>query len=905
MNLSPNQLRTNALAFSKEWKNDAYEKGESQTFWNQFFAVFGIDRRRVGIYEAGLKKSSGNQGFIDVFWPGQLLCEQKSRGGDLDQAESQAKEYLRSIADNAPNDLPDYTIVSDFEFMRLRHLHTDEVQEFRVSELADYLHLFGFLSGYLTQIRGEEEKANIKAAERMGQLHDKLEENGYTGHELDVLLIRLLFCLFAEDTGIFNKFQFSNLITQRTREDGSDMAGWISQLFEVLNKHPDKRLKNQDQQLLDFPYINGDLFAEYMPSAAFDAQMRTALVEASKLDWSQISPEIFGALFQSVMDKVKRRDLGAHYTSETNILKITNSLFMGELRAEFIEIKSRSQKNIRLQALDQFHQKIASYTFLDPACGCGNFLVVSYRELRLLELEVIELIHAKNQLLDINTVVRCKVSNFYGIEIEEFPAQIAKVAMWLVDHQMNRLVSEHFGIHFARIPLVDSAHIQHADALKVGWPVTNYILGNPPFSGSQKLGADQKSIFTEMMKSVPKAGTLDFVTAWYVKSAELMHHHPNIKGALVSTNSITQGEQVNNFWPYLQNQGLEIQFAHRTFEWESAARGKAAVHCVIIGFAAQINNSKQIFDYTKPKADPILIDAKNINGYLVDSSNNYISSRRSPLATQKKIVFGSMANDGGNLFINSREEYEEIISSEPNIKKYIKRFLGAKEFLHGIDRWCIWLIDADPTILKASNFLKSALIGVNHHRLSSDRKETRALAKTPGLFGEIRQPKNDYLLIPIHSSKNRDYIPIGFVDPSVICGNANLLLPEAEIYEFGIMSSIMHNAWMRTTCGRIKSDYRYSASVVYNNFPWPVDISGAQKIKIEECAQAVLDARLQFPDSSLADLYDPLTMPPLLTKAHQALDKAVDAAYWRKSFKGEAERVAFLFERYLELVEST
>ena len=903
MNLSPNQLRTNALAFSKEWKNEAYEKGESQTFWNQFFAVFGIDRRRVGIYEAGLKKSSGNQGFIDVFWPGQLLCEQKSRGADLDQAEAQAKEYLRSIADNAPKDLPDYTIVSDFEFMRLRHLHTNEVQEFRVAELADHLHLFGFLSGYLTQIRGEEEKANIKAAERMGQLHDKLEENGYTGHELDVLLIRLLFCLFAEDTGIFNKFQFSNLITQRTREDGSDMAGWISQLFEVLNKHPDKRLKNQDQQLLDFPYINGDLFAEYMPSAAFDAQMRTALIEAGKLDWSQISPEIFGALFQSVMDKDERRSLGAHYTSESNILKVVRSLFMDDLRAEFIEIKSRSQKNIRLQALNQFHQKLAGFTFLDPACGCGNFLVVAYREIRLLELEVIELIFSKDQLLDISTVVRCNVSNFYGIEVEEFPAQIAKVAMWLVDHQMNRLVSEHFGIHFARIPLVDSAHIRHADALTADWPVTNYILGNPPFIGSKLLGDTQRSVFTEMMKSLPKSGTLDFVTAWYVKSAEIMQQHPDVRTALVSTNSITQGEQVGLLWPYMHDQGVHIQFAHRTFAWQSAAKGKAAVHCVIIGFGLRANQNKQIFDYEDPKADPSLMSAKNINGYLVDASNVYVQNRRTPICDVPKIGIGNKPIDGGN-YLFSAEEKDAFLKKEPQAAHFFRKWLGAREFLNNDPRYCLWLGDATPSELKSMPMSMERIKLVQKFRLSSSSKPTQKIAQTPTRFHVENFPDGNYLFIPRVSSEKRFYMPVGFIDPSVLSSDSALISEGMGKFEFGVMNSLMHNAWMRTTCGRLESRYRYSAGVVYNNFPWPVGVSDTQKTKIEECAQAVLDARMQFPDSSLADLYDPLTMPPLLIKAHQSLDKAVDAAYGRKSFKGEAERVAFLFERYLKLVEA-
>ena len=481
--LSPNQIRANARQFSLEWKDETRERAESQTFWNEFLAVFGVNRRKVGIFEATFKKLKGTQGFIDVYWPKKLVCEQKSRGADLDKATKQALDYLQSIAKVAEDDLPRYVIVCDFERLHLFDLETQQEQKILVANLAEHIELFGFISGYETEFRKHQETVNIAAALRMGRLHDQLKENGYDGHELRVMLIRLLFCLFAEDTQIFNQNQFYNFLVQRTREDGSDLAAWISQLFDTLNR--EKRLKNLDEQLNAFAYINGELFKEAIPPAAFDAKMRQELIDACETDWQTISPEIFGSLFQSVMDKDERRNLGAHYTSELNILKVVNSLFLDDLKSELTAIKSNKQVNVRASKLDTFHDKLAKLTFLDPACGCGNFLVVAYRELRLLELEVIEQIKQDSLqlVMDVDSLVRCNVNQFYGIEIEEFPTQIARVAMWLVDHQMNLLVSERFGTHYARIPLKQSAFIAFANALQVDWPVTDYILGNPPFIG--------------------------------------------------------------------------------------------------------------------------------------------------------------------------------------------------------------------------------------------------------------------------------------------------------------------------------------------------------------------------------------------------------------------------------------
>ncbi|HMV60680.1 MAG TPA: class I SAM-dependent DNA methyltransferase [Agitococcus sp.] len=901
--LSPNQIRANARKFSLEWKDETRERAESQTFWNEFFAVFGVNRRKVGIFEATFKKLKGTQGFIDVYWPKKLVCEQKSRGADLAKATTQALDYLQSIAKVAEEDLPRYVIVCDFEHLHLLDIETQQQQKILVANLADNIELFGFISGYETEFRQQQEAVNIAAAERMGRLHDQLKENGYDGHELRVMLIRLLFCLFAEDTQIFNKNQFYNFLVQRTQQDGSDLAAWISQLFDTLNR--EKRLKNLDEQLNAFAYINGELFKEVIPPAAFDAKMRQELIDACETDWQAISPEIFGALFQSVMNKEERRNLGAHYTSEQNILKVINSLFLQELRDELATIKTHKQVNMRAAKLDVFHDKIARLTFLDPACGCGNFLVVAYRELRLLELEVIEQIQKDSTqlIMDVSALIRCNVNQFYGIEIEEFPSQIARVAMWLVDHQMNLLVSDRFGMHYARIPLKRSAAILNANALQTDWPVTDYILGNPPFIGSKLIDKNQRIAFDSVMSVVPKSGVLDFVSAWYVKAAQLIKANAHIRCALVSTNSITQGEQVGILWGWMLAQGMVIQFAHRTFVWQSAAKGKAAVHCVIIGFGTDNTLKKTIFDYEDGKGLPMPISANNINAYLVDAKNIFIENKRESLIDMSPMNYGSFALDDGYYTLDV-EEVEALIKTNSAIQPFIKPFIGGRELLSGKKRYCLWFFDANIKTLRSIPELMARIDAVQKWRSESDRENTKKLAQTPMRFAEIRQPKSQYIAIPTVSSERRNYLPIAFLSPDVIASNQLYLIDNANLYIFGIMTSIMHNAWMRTTCGRLKSDYRYSASIVYNNFPWPLNPTDKQKQTIEAAAQAVLDARAAHPTCSLADLYDPLTMPANLLKAHQQLDKAVDAAYGKTKFANEAERVAFLFELYQQYTAS-
>ena len=898
MPLSWNEIKDRALRFSRDWADEFSEDAEAKSFLDAFFNVFGVPRKRVATFEQRVKKLDGRSGYIDLLWKGILLIEQKSRGKDLDRAYQQAKDYFPGLKDR---DAPRYILVSDFARFRLYDLEEGKQHEFALTEFYKNVRLFGFIAGYQTTSYKEQDPVNIEAAERMGRLHDKLKDIGYQGHRLEIYLVRLLFCLFAEDTSIFERRQFQDLIEQRTSEDGADLAPWLESLFEVLNTPQDKRLKKLDEQLGAFPYVNGTLFAELLPHAAFDTCMRQLLLDCCALDWSRISPAIFGSLFQSVMDATLRRNLGAHYTTEKNILKLIKPLFLDDLRAEFERIKTHRKR------LEDFHQRLARLTFLDPACGCGNFLVIAYRELRLLELDVLRALDKGEASLDVAQFnILCDVDQFYGIEIEEFPAQIAQTALWLMDHQMNMRVSEEFGKYFVRLPLRKSPAIVHGNALRMDWrgivkPETlSYILGNPPFGGKQYQSAEQKADMAVVFADVPGAGVLDFVTAWYRKAADYMTDNPKIKTAFVSTNSITQGEQVGVLWPDLLKRGVRIHFTHRTFQWSSEARGKAAVHCVIIGFALFDTEDKRIFDYENTQSEPHEIKAKNINSYLVDSPDIFLPNRTDAICSAPEMIKGSQPTDGGYLLLSDKEKMN-LITQEPESKNWIRPFVGAEEFINNKPRWCLWLKEIKPAELKRLPMVLKRVENVKAVRLASPKADTVKWSNFPNLFTEDRQPKNSYLLVPSVSSERRKYIPIGFMHSDTVASNLCLMIPDATLYHFGILSSAMHMAWVRNVCGRLKSDYRYSAGIVYNNFPWPLAPTDRQKQAIEDAAQAVLDARAKFPDASLADLYDPLIMPPALTKAHQKLDAAVDIAYAKRKFIGDGDRVAFLFELYQQI----
>jgi type I restriction-modification system DNA methylase subunit len=894
MPLSWNEIKSRALAFSREWQQESSEDAEAKSFWDGFFNVFGISRRRVATFEEPVKKLDEKYGYVDLFWKGVLVVEHKSRGKSLDKAYDQALDYFQGLKER---DLPKYVIVSDFARIRLYDLEENEQHEFELKDLHKNVRLFGFIAGYQTHKIQAQDPVNIRAAEQMGKLHDRMKDSGYTGHPLEVYLVRLLFCLFAEDTGIFEKQQFKEYLEERTGEDGADLAYHLSTLFQVLNTPREKRLKNLDEQLAAFPYVNGKLFEELLPTAGFDAPMRQELLDCCSLDWSRISPAIFGSLFQSIMDKQARRNLGAHYTSEENILKLIKPLFLDALWEEFEKIKHNKNK------LFDFHKRLRRLNFFDPACGCGNFLVIAYRELRLLELEILRASRASDQsFLDVHSLLHLNVDQFYGIEIEEFPAQIAQVALWLMDHQMNQLVSEEFGQYIIRIPLQVSRTIVCGNALRIDWKTVvppwqvSYIMGNPPFVGAKFMSDEQRKDVALVFDGIKNAGLLDYVSAWYVKAVCYMKGE-NIRCAFVSTNSITQGEQVGALWRWMLDQGMKIFFAHRTFQWNNEARGKAAVHCVIIGFAELDISPKWLFEYENIKGEPHKIKAQNINPYLVDAPNLVLTNLSVPICAVPKIGIGNKPIDDGNYLFNE-EEKDAFLAKEPQAKPYFRRWLGADEFLNGYHRYCLWLGDCSPAELKKMPEAMKRIEAVKKFRLASKSAPTRKLAETPMRFHVENMPKQEYVLISRVSSERRLYLPVGYIEAKTLTSDSALILVGAKLYHFGVFSSLMHNAWMRTVCGRLKSDYRYSAGIVYNNFPWPENPTEKQKQAIESAAQAVLDARAQFPGSSLADLYDPLTMPPILLKTHQTLDRAVDAAYGKTNFKTEAERVAFLFELY-------
>mgnify|MGYP003617415202 CR=1 FL=1 len=942
MALSWNEIKDRALRFSKEWKNTTNEEADAKPFLDAFFDVFGITRKKIGTFEHKVKKLSDTDGYIDLLWKGTILIEMKSRGKNLDKAFQQAIDYTHGLKQN---ELPKYVLVCDFYIFRLYDTEEQTTLEFTLDELVNHVQSFGYLLGYQKKTYKEQDPANIKAAELMGKLHDRLEEIGYEGHPLEVYLVRILFCLFAEDTTIFNKQQFQDYIEQRTAEDGSDLASKLQELFQVLNTPLDKRFKNLDEQLNEFPYVNGKLFEEILPMASFDTKMRLALLDCCYIDWSKISPAIFGSMFQSVMNPKERRNLGAHYTSETNILKLIKPLFLDDLWAEFENIKNNKNK------LPEFHQKISQLKFLDPACGCGNFLVITYRELRLLELEILRATYKNGQgVLDVSDIIWLDVDMMCGIEYEEFPARIAEVAMWLIDHQMNMLISNEFGQYFARLPLKKSAKILHGNALRVDWnnlddkkiidinaevtnifevnepkenydvlniyskkininpvhPIPNsrnykgaydYIIGNPPFIGKKEQNSSQKSDVEIIFKGIKGSGVMDYVACWYVKAAQLIQN-TKTKVAFVSTNSISQGEQVNILWSLLFNHyKIKIHFAHRTFKWSNEAKGNAAVYCVIIGFANFETSFKRIFEYEDIKGEAHEIKAKNINPYLIDAKDFLIEKRRKPICNVPEIAFGSMPNDGGNLLLEDKEKI--LLAENDNIlSKYIRPLISGQEFLNGEKKWCLWLENFNPTEISKSKELVNRINKVKELRSNSTREATKKLALFPYLFGEIRQPKTDYIFIPLTSSENRKIIPMGFFDENSIANNTGSVIENSNLYHFGILQSSMHMCWVNTVCGRLESRYRYSNEIVYNNYPWPENPTEKQVQLIEEKAQHVLDVRASFPKYSLADLYNPLTMPPALVKAHNELDKAVDAAYSKQAFTSEAKRMEFLFELY-------
>ena len=937
MALSWNEIKDRALNFSKEWADTSNEEADAKPFLVEFFNVFGISSKRVSTFEHRVKKLDDKDGYIDLLWKGTILIEMKSRGKNLDKAYQQAKDYTHGLKQH---ELPKYIHISDFENFRLYDLEEDKTVDFKLSDLVNNVQHFGYILGYQKKVYKEQDPANIKAAELMGKLHDRLEEIGYTGHPLEVYLVRILFLLFAEDTTIFNKQQFQEYLEQRTAEDGSDLASKLQELFQVLNTPKENRFKNLDEQLADFPYVNGKLFEENLPTASFDTKMRQALLDCCYIDWSKISPAIFGSMFQSVMNPKERRNLGAHYTSETNILKLIKPLFLDELWKEFESVKDNKNK------LPEFHKKLSALKFLDPACGCGNFLVITYRELRLLEIEILRALNKSGQrVIDVRDIIWLDVDMMCGIEYEEFPARIAEVAMWLIDHQMNMQISNEFGQYFVRLPLKKAAKIVHGDALETDWqsllnPINevnvmakhaniylveepqveykivniqtetfeihkgkkpqekeaikfDYIIGNPPFIGSKIMTQFQRNQIVKEFENIQGSGVLDFVTGWYIKAAKYIQG-TKTKVAFVSTNSIVQGEQTSILWGQMLNKyNIKIHFAHRTFKWSNEAKGNAAVYCVIIGFANYDTNNKSIFEYEDIKGEAHEIKAKNINSYLVDAKDILIEKRTTPLCNVPKISKGNQPTEGGNLIFDETEK-NNLIIKYPILTKYIKTLSGAVEFLHNDFRYCFWFPDDLPKEVRNIKEIVERLELVRKMRIASTDPKTRELSNIPWQFREMRNYKS-FVIIPSTTSENREYIPMGFGVDNLIPTNALLIIPNGTLYHFGILMSKLHMAWVKYICGRLKSDFRYSKDIVYNNFPFP-NATDKQIKFIEKNAQEVLNARNEKKDLSLADLYDPRFMSISLRKAHNDLDKAVDLAYRPQAFTSEANRMEFLFE---------
>lgn len=958
MPLSWNEIRARAVTFVDEWTRHPLppkgaEKAEAQTFWNEFFEIFGKKRRHVAAFESPVKNLDGNFDRIDLLWAGNLLAEHKSPGGDLGKAHAQGLGYVTSLINEGRDaDCPRWLVVSNFTHIALHDLQPEQdpdlplfkrippTIEFPLAELPKMVHAFGFMAGYRTWRLKEEDPANIQAAELLADLHDVLEAGGYPKNDLDRFLVRILFCLFADDTGIFNPDAFREFILHRTKEDGSDLGIQLEQFFRVLDQEESKRQKNLDDDLAELPWVNGRLFAERLEFANFNKPMRDQLLACTSFKWHQISPAVFGSLFQTIMEPRERRQIGAHYTTERDILKLIRSLFLDDLHAEFAQIKAdrSSRRDARLK---EFQTKLGGITLLDPACGCGNFLVIAYRELRDLEIAVLLELNPGSQqhqmAFDITKLSKVDVDQVYGIEISDWPAKIAEVAVWLMDHLMNQKLSAAFGQMYRRLPLRKSAHILCANALRTDWNTVlpaaqcTYVLGNPPFVGKKARNTEQQADMESVLGDVKGGGVLDFVTAWYFKAGDYIssfvvppsggtiaqgtcaapdrlkpglqtQNAPRV--AFVSTNSISQGEQVGILWNELFRRfHLKIHFAHRTFSWASEARGKAHVHVVIIGFGLDDIPNKRIYDYDADPDQPTVSVAKNISPYLVSANDVMLQNREAAVCEAPQMTFGSMPNDDGNFLFTNHEKCSFTLA-EPQANVFFRPFLSAHEFIHGESRWCLWLKGADPALLRRCPKVLERIEGVRKYRQASSREATRKLAATPTLFGEIRAPKTQFILIPRHSSENRAYVPISFFHDAEIPADSCLFIEGATTFHFGVLTSSMHMAWMRLVCGRLESRYRYSNKLVYNNFPWP-NPTPPQKAKVEEKAAAVLEVRARhLPPrgfSTLADLYDPNTMPTELVIAHAELDRAVERCYRAGKFNSDRERVEHLFALYEQL----
>jgi len=920
--LSWNTIHTRAKTFVREWHNAAgYEKGETHSFYRDFFDIFGTNPRRFASFEAPIKKLGNKRGYIDLFWPGMLLVEQKSKGRSLEKAKAQALEYFPGLTDA---ELPRYLLLCDFQQFELHDLDADTRLQFTLAELPLHIQAFAFIRGDVETAAIQQEQVTIAAAEHIARLHDLLAADGFDGEDLQLLLIRIVFCLFADDSGIFEqRSSLLHLLKNRTLPSGDDLGAWLQRLFDTLNTPEHQRQKSLDAELTPFPYINGALFERTTRIPSFTAAMREALIAACEFDWQHVSPAIFGSLFQSVMNARQRREQGAHYTSEKHILRLIKPLFLDALEAEFESIKnSTNQKKNKFKKYQALFVKIADLTFLDPACGCGNFLVVTYQHLRQLETRLLQEMQRCGPQPQLR-LSKIDVDQFYGIELGEFAAKIAQIALWMTDHLCNLEFSEAFETDYARIPLKKSPHIHCGDALETDWhsvlPAArcSYVLGNPPFGGAKYQSEAQRQQVRRIANLGKTGGTLDYVCAWFIKAAEYTHTAAALKTkpqttpphiAFVATNSITQGEQVAQLWPLLlESYGLTITFAHHTFNWESEARGKAHVHVVIVGLAVHTHApaQKQLFSYTDIQGEPDISVCRAISPYLMDGGaldnpHLVVKEEARSLMGYPALMIGSQPIDDGN-YIFTDTQKKEFLTIEPSAERFMRPFMGGKEFINGTPRWILTLHDIKAHELRKLPHVLKRVEAVKNFRQKSKRTSTQALASTPTMYQANIIPDAPFLVLPQVSSENRDYIPIGYLQPPIIPSDQLRIIQNAHLWHFAILTSRMHMAWMRQFAGRLKSDYRYSIGLVYNPFPWPEGLQEDSQTqeKLTQLAQTVLDARAAHPDSTLADhLYHSTTMPPNLRHAHTALDKAVDRLYDEKPFKDDAARVALLLARY-------
>ena len=930
MNKSEKQIAQAAERFAKRWEGRGYEKGESQLFWIELLTeVFGIEEpSNVISFEdkVHIDKTSFIDGYIERT---HTMIEQKSIDKSLlsyiPQSDGkkltpfqQAQRYSAGLPYSKR---PRWIVTCNFAEFLVYDMERPSAKPEKVllKDLAKEYYRLQFLVESGANHLDKEMQVSIQAGDIVAILYDALKKQYNDNSQealrwLNILCVRLVFCLYAEDAGIFRHNQFHDYIAHY---EAIDIRGALLRLFDVLNTPEDKRSRYLMDDLKAFPYTNGGLFDEVIEIPQFTSHLKKTLLKNASLDfdWSEISPTIFGAVFESTLNPETRRSGGMHYTSIENIHKVIDPLFLDDLRHELDDILTEPVINKRQKLLIKYQDKLSSLTFLDPACGSGNFLTETYLSLRQLENRAIR------GRYDIETYfiggdnfinpIKVNIHQFYGIEINDFAVAVATTALWISESQMLAETEKiiHHDIDF--LPLKTYPNIAEGNALNIDWETVvpkdklNYIMGNPPFVGYTLRNDEQKNDILALFvdgkgKPIKTAGKIDYVSGWYYKAAQLIHG-TSIKAALVSTNSITQGEQVAAIWKPLEDLfDFKIDFAYRTFRWDSEATLKAHVHCVIIGFSScrDAKSCKQPMIYDGENA----IEANNINGYLIDAPDIFIESRKTALCDIPLMQKGNIPVDGGNLIIEA-DDYEGFITKDPNAIKYIRRFVGAREFIQGLSRYCLWLVNASPSEINAMPLVRERVAKVRDFRLSSPKEATRNYADYPARFMEIRQPENgNYIIVPRHSSENRNYIPMGFLPSDVICGDANLMIPDATLYHFGVLESSVHMAWMRAVCGRLEMRYRYSKDIVYNNFPWP-GVTAAQRDRIVQTAQAILDARALYPDSSLADLYDPITMPPELRKAHRDNDRAVLAAYNLPTSLTEPEVVSHLFTLYNSLTQ--